>query len=113
MASAQGSVFEKFTIISPDGANRVDVFKTPEMRIISFDFFENILSPIITGVAIISSTGGSAESKDDTQNRLGALHTSLPIRAGCTLLVKINSEIGEAIDFLLKMMTIKNCMSLM
>ena len=99
MASAQGSVFEKFTIISPDGANRVDVFKTPEMRIISFDFFENILSPIITGVAIISSTGGSAESKDDTQNRLGALHTSLPIRAGCTLLVKINSEIGEAIDF--------------
>ena len=87
MASAQGSVFEKFTIISPDGANRVDVFKTPEMRIISL-IFENILSPIITGVAIISSTGGSAESKDDTQNRLGALHTSLPIRAGCTLFVK-------------------------
>ena len=98
MSAAQSSIYEKFIIISADGQNRADIAEA-QFRVISFDYYDNILSPYITGTVIISSTSGSAKSNDDKQNRLGALHSSLPLRAGCTLLVKIKTEVGEALNF--------------
>jgi hypothetical protein len=98
MAAAQSSIYEKFIILSADGQNRADIANA-EFRVTSFDYYENILSPFITGTVIISSTSGAAKSKDDKQNRSGSLHSSLPLRAGCQLLVKIKNEIGEPLDF--------------
>ena len=98
MAASQSSIYEKFIIISPDGENRADIAEA-QFRVISFDYFENILSPVITGTVTIVSTSGAVESKEDKQNRKGSLHSSLPVRAGCQLLVKIKDEIGEGLDF--------------
>jgi len=98
MAASQSSVYEKFIILSADGQNRADIANA-EFRVTSFDYYENILSPFITGTVVISSTSGAAKSKEDRQNRSGSLHSSLPLRAGCQLLVKIKNEIGEPLDF--------------
>ncbi|MHA2402924.1 MAG: hypothetical protein ACXADH_08055 [Candidatus Kariarchaeaceae archaeon] len=98
MAAAQSSIYEKFIIISKDGSNRADIAEA-QFRVISFDYYENILSPFITGTFVVSSTSGTAKSKDDTQNRSGTLGSSLPLRPGCTVLVKIKNEIGEELDF--------------
>ena len=98
MAASQSSIYEKFIIISPDGENRADIAEA-QFRVISFDYFENILSPVITGTVTIVSTSGAVESKEDKQNRKGSLHSSLPVRAGCQLLVKIKDEIGDGLDF--------------
>ena len=98
MAASQSSVYEKFIILSADGQNRADIANA-EFRVTSFDYYENILSPFITGTVVISSTSGAAQSKEDRQNRSGSLHSSLPLRAGCQLLVKIKNEIGEPLDF--------------
>ena len=98
MSAAQQAIYEKFIILSADGQNSADLYEG-QFRVISFDYFENILSPFITGSVVISSSSGAAKSKDDRQGRLGSLHTSLPLRAGCQLLVKIKSEIGEVLDY--------------
>jgi len=98
MSAAQRSQYEKFIIISPDGQNRADI-NDAQFRVTSFDYYENILSPFITGTVMITSTSGAAESKNDTQNRLGSLHSSLPLRAGCQMLVKIKNQIGKGLDF--------------
>ena len=98
MAASQSSVYEKFIILSADGQNRADIANA-EFRVTSFDYYENILSPFITGTVVISSTSGAAQSKEDRQNRSGSLHSSLPLRAGCQLLVKIKDEIGDGLDF--------------
>jgi hypothetical protein len=98
MSASQSSVYEKFIIVSANGQNRSDI-NDAQFRVLSFDYYENILSPFITGTVMISSTSGAAESQEDTQNRVGSIHSSLPLRAGCTLLVKIKTPIGEGLDF--------------
>ena len=64
MAASQSSVYEKFIILSADGQNRADIANA-EFRVTSFDYYENILSPFITGTVVISSTSGAAQSKED------------------------------------------------
>ena len=98
MSAAQEAIYEKFEIFSPDMQNSVKI-EDAEFRVISFDYYENILSPIITGKVAIVSSSGSAKSQKDTANRLGSLHSSLPLRAGCILRVKIKTGIGEVLDF--------------
>ena len=96
--SVQSSKYSIFKIKSADGKNEVDLVQA-EFRVGNFYYYENVLSPFITGVVTIISTSGAAKSKDDTQERLGSLHTSLPLEAGCELLVKIEDPIGEGLDF--------------
>jgi len=96
--SVQSSKYSIFKIISADGKNEVD-FAQGQFRIANFYYYENVLSPFITGIVTIVSTSAVTKSKDDTQERVGSLHTSLPLEVGCELLVKIEDPIGEGLDF--------------
>ena len=51
--AAAPSKYEIFQIISADGSNTVDLYDA-QFRVVSFDIFENILSPYITGRVVIS-----------------------------------------------------------
>ena len=101
--SVQASQYEIFKIRAAkrdglDRKNEVD-FAEGQFRIGNIFYYENLLSPYITGVVTIISTSGAAESQDDTQGRKGSLHTSLPLEAGCEIFMKIKDPIGKGIDF--------------
>ena len=96
--AAAPALFEIFKIISPDGKNSVDL-TDGQFRVVSFDIFENILSPHITGETIIVSSMGAAVSPDDPQQRVMGLYSGLPIRSGSKLLVKIKPSLGKTIDY--------------
>ena len=90
--------YEIFQIVSANGENSVDIF-SGQFRILSFDYYESIISPHITGSLIISSSTSAAESQDDTQERLGSLYSSLPLRPGCTILAQIKMGEDMELDF--------------
>ena len=101
----QGSQYEKFKIISANGRNSVELgddeykeYGAP-FRIINIFFYENILSPYITGVITIQSTIDAATDQSDTQARRGSLHSALPLEVGCRVLLKIKDPLGKGIDF--------------
>ena len=101
----QGSKYEKFKIISANGRNSVELgddeykeYGAP-FRILSIFFYENILSPYITGVITVQSTLDAAVDQDDTQGRRGSLHSALPLEVGCRILIKIQDPLGKGIDY--------------
>ena len=96
--SVQGSKYEIFKIRSANGEREVDLYEG-QFRIGNIYYYENILSPQITGIVTIVSTSGAVEDKEDTQERVGSLYTSLPLQVGCELFMKIKDPIGEGIDF--------------
>ena len=105
MAQVQGSKYEKFKIISANGRNSVELgndeykeYGAP-FRILSIFFYENILSPYITGVITIQSTLDAAVDQDDTQGRRGSLHSALPLEVGCRILIKIKDTLGKGINY--------------
>ncbi len=101
----QGSKYEKFKIISANGRNNVELgndeykeYGAP-FRIINIFFYENILSPYITGAITIQSTLDAASDQSDTQGRRGSLHSALPLEVGCKVLLKIQDPLGKGIDY--------------
>ena len=96
--SVQGSIYEVFKIRSADGKNEVDMYSA-QFRVGNIYYYENILSPFITGIVTIISTSAAATSQEDTQERTGSLHTSLPLEAGCEVFLKIKDDIGKGLDF--------------
>ena len=90
--------YEIFQIVSANGENSVDIF-SGQFRVLSFSYYESIISPHITGSITINSSTSAAESQDDAQGRLGSLYSSLPLRPGCTILTQIKNDVGETLDF--------------
>jgi len=102
--SAQASKYEVFKIKSADGKNEVDFIDGDFVygnRVLNIYYYENILSPHLTGVITISSTpdGAKSTSKTDTQERVGSLYTSLPLEVGCEIFIKVKGSIGDGINF--------------
>ena len=96
--SVQGSIYEVFKIRSADGKNEVDIYAA-QFRVGNIYYYENILSPFVTGIVTIVSTSAAATSQEDTQERTGSLHTALPLEAGCEVFFKIKDTIGKGLDF--------------
>ena len=96
--AVQGATYEIFQIRSADGERVVDLYEG-QFRGGNIYYYENILSPQITGVITIVSTSGAVQSQEDVQKRVGSLHTSLPLEVGCEILLKIKDVIGNGIDF--------------
>ena len=94
--ATQPATYEIFQIISADGKNTVDLYNA-QFRVISFDIFENILSPYITGKVSITSSGSA--TKEEKTNRMTSLRTGLPVTSGCKLRVKIQPKLGKTIDY--------------
>ena len=90
--------YEIFKIISADGKNEVD-FAKAQFRVGNIYYYENILSPYITGTTTIISTSKSAKSSKDTQKRFASLHSALPLEVGCEILMKIKNDVGKGVDF--------------
>ena len=90
--------YELFQIVSANGENTVNLYDG-QFRVLSFDYYESIISPHITGSLVISSSTGAAKSKDDAQERVGSLYSSLPLRSGCVILASVKSELGKTLDF--------------
>ena len=53
MAAIDRSIYERFDITSADGTNSVDL----RGGIVTFSYFENLFSPMITAQAIVVNTG--------------------------------------------------------
>lgn len=105
MSEVQGSKYEIFKIISANGGNSVELgndeykeYGAP-FRIINIFFYENILSPYITGVITIQSTLDAAVDQNDIQERRGSLHSALPLEVGCRILLKVKDSLGKGIDY--------------
>ena len=96
--AVQGATYEIFKIRSADGERVVDLYEG-QFRVGNIYYYENILSPQITGIVTIVSTAGAVQSQEDIQKRVGSLHSSLPLEVGCEILLKIKDVIGNGIDF--------------
>ena len=95
--TVQSSLYKKFIIISADGERSVTI-DYGDFRVLNIYYYENILSPNITGVVTITSTIVT-KSATDIQERMGSLHSSLPLEVGCELLIHIQDPIGEGLNF--------------
>lgn len=95
MLAASKSKYEEFKIVTENGV--FDLYNTPQMRVIQFDYFENIFSGHITGSIVISSGLGVGASSDDPQPR-GQMFSNL-LRQGSFVLAKIKPTLGPTLDF--------------
>ena len=71
--TVQSSLYKKFIIISADGERSVTI-DYGDFRVLNIYYYENILSPNITGVVTITSTMVT-KSATDIQERMGSLHS--------------------------------------
>ena len=102
--AVQSSQYEVFKIKSSNGEREVDLIDGPYSggtRVVNIYYYENVLSPHITGVITLVSTG-DAVSKEGDEGTTGSLYEYLPLEAGCELLMRIKTEIGEGIDYAVK-----------
>ena len=74
MTIQQAPIYEKFVLISADGSKSVSV-DDAQFRVTDIYYYENILSPHITGIVTLVSTIGVSASEDDIQDRVGSLHS--------------------------------------
>ena len=91
MAAADPSVFEIFTIKSADGETTIDL----RAGVVSFSYFEDVFSPIITATVLISSTGGVMKDEDGDSV---SMYNGLPLRGGERVSIKIPGNSPNNID---------------
>ena len=93
--SAKGpSVYEDFLLRSVDGEITADL----KEKVVLFQYYENIFSPVITAKALVQSGGDSLKLPDGS---LRSIYNGLPLRGGEQLSFKIagNSETNPGLDF--------------
>ena len=94
MAAKDKSIYETFTIRSNDGSKTIDL----RGGIVSFSYFENVFSPMITAQVLITTTGNVIADEDgDTTS----IYNGLPLRGGERVRIKIkpNCENNIGLDF--------------
>ena len=94
MAAKDKSIYETFTIRSNDGSKTIDL----RGGIVSFSYFENVFSPMITAQVLITTTGNViADDDGDTTS----IYNGLPLRGGEKVSFKIpaNSENNVDLEF--------------
>ena len=91
MAAKDRSVYEIFTIKSNDGEKTIDL----RGGIVSFSYFENVFSPMITAQVLITSTGNVITDEDGD---LVSIYNGLPLRGGEKVSIKIPSNSENNVD---------------
>ena len=93
MAAQDRSIYEIFEIRSNDGVKTVDL----SSGVVTFSYFENVLSPMITAQAIIINTGNVVRDEED---EITSVYNGLPINGGEKVSIKIpaTSE-GPGLEF--------------
>ena len=93
MAAQDKSIYEIFEIISNNGEKTVDLVR----GVISFSYYENVLSPMITAQAVISNTGFTIEDED---GEMASIYNGLPLNGGEVVNIKIPSTgLGPDMEF--------------
>lgn len=94
MSAKDPSQYEDFTLRSADGSNTVDL----KAKVATFEYYENIFSPVITAKALVQSTGDAIEGPE---GKLQSIYNGLPLRGGEQLSFKIagNSDTNPGLDF--------------
>ncbi len=94
----QASEIEKFIITTSDSKSdkELDVIKNSAVSVVNLYFYENLLSPYITGVVSLMSTG-SVEGISEKGLLVSA--KQLPIEAGSKIRMKIKTLLGPGVDF--------------
>ena len=82
MAAKDRSIYEIFTIRSNDGSKTIDL----RGGIVSFSYFENVFSPMITARMVVVNTGNTIIGED---GKVQSLYNGLPLRGGEKVEVKI------------------------
>ena len=82
-APTQGSTYEKIEIYSLEGSENVDL----RLGVTSFQYFEDLMSPVITAVMGITNTG-------NTINHEG-IYNGLPLKGGEEVKIHITSPMEE------------------
>ena len=87
--AVQSSKYEVFKIRSSNGEREVDLIDgfAGGARVVNIYYYENVLSPQITGVISIVSTG-DAVSKEGDEGTTGSLYEYLPLEFGCEILMR-------------------------
>ena len=91
MAAKDRSIYEIFTIRSNDGSKTIDL----RGGIVSFSYFENVFSPMITAQVLITSTGNVITDEDGD---LTSIYNGLPLRGGEKVSFKIPSNSENNVD---------------
>lgn len=92
MAAQSKSEIQLFDIISNEGRS-VDLVR----GIVSFSYYENILSPMITAKALVVNTGSTIADKD---GEMASIYNGLPLNGGEKVNIKIPStSTGPAMEF--------------
>tara|TARA_Y100000592_G_scaffold89140_1_gene145965 strand:- start:3457 stop:4803 length:1347 start_codon:yes stop_codon:yes gene_type:complete len=86
MSAQDPSIYEFFTITSNEDPSLVVELKGGT---VSFSYFENVLSPMVTAQAIIATTGHAITDKDGD---LTSIYNGLPLRGGEMVEIKIASN---------------------
>ena len=94
MAAKDRSIYELFTIKSNDGERTIDL----RGAVVSFSYFENVFSPMITAQVLITTTGNVIPDEDGD---LTSIYNGLPLRGGEKVSIKIpaNSENNIDLEF--------------
>ena len=87
MAAQDKSLIEIFEIISNDGDKSVDLVR----GVVSFSYYENVFSPMLTAKAIITNTGNTIADKDGD---VSSVYNGLPLNGGEKVNIKIPSTGG-------------------
>ena len=94
MAAIDKSLYEKFIIESVDGEKTADI----SSGVVSFNYYENLFSPMITAKVIVVNTGNTIRGKD---GKMESLYNGFPLRGGERVVIKIsgNSKTNKGLDF--------------
>ena len=93
MAAQDRSQYEIFQIRSNDGSKTVNVSNL----VITFSYFENVLSPMVTAQAVIVNTGNAVV---DEEEDITSIYNGLPLNGGEKVSIKIPATAeGPGIEF--------------
>ena len=93
MAAQDTSVYEIFEIKSNDGSKTVDI----RGGVVTFSYFENILSPMLTAQVLVSNTGNVVPDED---GEFASIYNGLPLNGGEKVNIKIPSTgLGPTMEF--------------
>jgi len=94
MAAIDKSLYEKFLITSVDGSKSIELSE----GVISFNYNEDVYSPMITAMVVVANTGNTVEGDD---GKLQSVYNGLPLRGGENMEIKIagNSVDNNGLEF--------------
>ena len=82
MAAIDKSLYEQFEIEAVDGSKSADI----KAGVVSFNYYEDVYSPMITAMVVVVNTGNVIEGDD---GKMQSLYNGLPLRGGERMTIKV------------------------